>query len=103
MRLGVVLTDEQFGQDAVNVLSAAARRGWETRCFLTDTGVKVLDDDAFRAYLDQVSDWVAVCELSVERYAHAALERPGMKDRVIVGGQYQDAELVRNTDRVLVF
>lgn len=102
MRLGIVVTDHGQGPTVLGVIEAAVRRGWNIRCFLTDTGVRLLNDAGFLAHARDGTAAVAVCELSIERYgqeeAHAELP-----ESVVVGGQYQDAELVHETDSVLVF
>jgi predicted peroxiredoxin len=101
MRLGVVITDDTYASQAIEVLQAAQQRGWELRCFLTDTGVNLLKNSQFTdmALSGQVA--TALCELSVERYEGIDLE--AVADKVVVGGQYQDSELVKNSDQVLVF
>lgn len=102
MRLGVVVTDGQFAQQALALLKSAQARGWQLRCFLTDSGVKLLGDEAFRAFLDGSEAHVSLCELSVDRYPGADPHEAGLAERVIIGGQYQDAELVKNSDQVIV-
>ena len=102
MRLGIVVTDQQFADQAMDLLRGGDRRGWELRCFLTDTGVRLLNREDFRAFLGASQAHVSLCELSVDRYPDADPHAGGLDQRVIVGGQYQDAELVKNTDRVIV-
>lgn len=101
MRLGVVVTDDSYAAPAVGVLQAAVKRGWETRCFLTDTGVRLLNHPQFASLALSGSVPTALCELSVERYE--GIDVAAIADKVVVGGQYQDAELVKNSDQVLVF
>lgn len=102
MRLGIVVTDQQFADQAMDLLRGADGRGWELRCFLTDSGVRMLGREDFRTFLGASEAHVSLCELSVDRYPDADPHAGGLDERVIVGGQYQDAELVKNTDRVIV-
>ncbi|MFP3873927.1 MAG: hypothetical protein ACLFQT_04950 [Thiohalophilus sp.] len=103
MRLGVVVTDGQFAQQAIALLKGADARGWDLRCFLTDSGVQLLGHEAFRDFLKTNSEaHVSLCELSVDRYPGADPHAGGLAERVIIGGQYQDAELVKNSDQVIV-
>lgn len=81
---------------------AAHRRGWECRCFLTDRGALLLTVPAFTDSLAVSATRVAVCELSIERYGDYGLRVADISPEVTIGGQYQDAELVRNSDCVLV-
>lgn len=103
MKLGIVVTDDRYGRQAEGLLRAAVARGWEVRCFLTDTGAKLLRAASFIDFIRSTDAWVAVCELSLERLGDAGLSGELPDDRVVVGGQYQDAELVKKSERVLVF
>jgi hypothetical protein len=103
MRLGIVVTDSAYLTDVVGVIDAARARGWLAECFLTDTGVMLLGDADFMARARVAPGSVAVCEHSVERYARARLDLAALAGDIVVGGQYQDAELARRCDTVLVF
>lgn len=101
MKLGVVITDQALTGAAGELLREAAERGHDLRCFLTDSGVRALDDAGVRSLLKGGSLHLAVCELSLERFRQHVPQAVG--DAVIVGGQYQDAELAHWSDRVVVF
>lgn len=103
MDLGIVVVDDRCAPHAMGFLKAARARDWPTRCFLTDRGVYLLKDPAFRELLDDDGAHFSICELSVERYADDGVSVDGLEDRIVVGGQYQNAELVHNSDQVLVF
>lgn len=103
MRLGIVITDEALGDNAVGVMRAAYARGWSGSCFLSDRGVLLLKDADFCELMRGNDLEVAVCELSMERYHHPSIEDDRLMQRVVIGGQYQDAQMVHNSDRVLVF
>ncbi|MCW8854003.1 MAG: hypothetical protein OQK76_03810 [Gammaproteobacteria bacterium] len=102
MNLGIVVTNENHGEVALGLLEEAATRGWQLRCFLSDTGVKLLNDSRFVDFC-QGEHWVALCELSLERYHIETSKVQDVAPNIIIGGQYQDAELVKNSDQVLVF
>lgn len=102
MRFGLVVTDDRHGSAAVALLMAAQMRGWECRCFLTDRGALLLTSSAFTGSLAVSATRVAVCELSIERYEDFGLRVADINHAVMIGGQYQDADLVRNSDCVLV-
>jgi hypothetical protein len=103
MRLGIVATDSAHATQVAGLVEAARQRGWDAECFLTDTGVMLLADDAFLTQARARPGSVSVCEHSVERYARDAYDVQSLADIVVIGGQYQDAELVRRCDKVLVF
>jgi hypothetical protein len=102
MKFGVVITDMSQSQLALEVMQEILNRAWEVRCFLTDDGVNMVKNSDFMAMTGKAQTHFSVCELSLERYCKD-LDLEAMGDAVIVGGQYQNAELVRNSDRVLVF
>ncbi len=103
MRLGIVATDAAYASEVAGLVEAARHRGWQAECFLTDTGVMLLADETFLALARACPGSVSVCEHSVERYAQGAYDIQSLADDIVVGGQYQDAELVRRCDKVLVF
>jgi hypothetical protein len=103
MRIGIVVTDQGFLAHAIGLLDAAAARGWDTLCFLTDSGVNLLADPAFVERVRARPNSVSLCEHSAERYAVGKFDVHALADVVVIGGQYQDAELARKCDKVLVF
>jgi hypothetical protein len=102
MQLGVVVTDERYAIDATVLLRTARDRGWATRCFLTDRGVLALGHSELRQVAEETPGSVAVCELSVERFGEG-IPPDALSDPVVIGGQYQNAELVHTSDKVIVF
>lgn len=101
MNLGVVITHEERGAVAMDLLEAADLRGWNLRCFLTGTAIRLFREPRLVNYSS--NHWVALCELSLDRNkVDVAMVKAEAPD-IIIGGQYQDAELVKNSDRVLVF
>jgi len=103
MHLGIVITDESFLPHANSLLDAAAARGWRTLCFLTDTGVNLLADAGFARRARAHPNTVTLCKHSTELHAAGRFDLNAFADVVIAGGQYQNAELVRKCDKVLVF
>jgi predicted peroxiredoxin len=102
MNLGVVISNKTHGAIALELLMAASSRGWQLRCFLTDSGVQLFDHPEVIKYVNN-GHWMAMCEMSLDRYQIAHDQVANTVPDLIIGGQYQDAELVRNSDRVLVF
>lgn len=103
MQLGIVMTDERYLSQVVGLLDAAHARGWQTVCFLTDTGVNVLRHAECIERAKARPNSVTLCEHSVEKHAAGAIDLAALADFVVVGGQYQNAELARKCDKVLVF
>ena len=103
MRIGIVVTNQIYLAHAIGMLDGAESRGWETLCFLTDTGVNLLADAAFVERARKHPNSVSVCEHSIELYASGKYDVRSISDIVAVGSQYKNAELARKCDKVLVF
>ncbi|HNQ04504.1 MAG TPA: hypothetical protein PKH69_07810 [Thiobacillaceae bacterium] len=103
MRLGIVVTDAAWLTETMGLIDAVRDRGWEAECFLTDTGVMLLADPGFVRRAREGRAQVSVCEHSIAHYAEGKVDTAALAEHVVIGGQYQDAELVRRCDRVLVF
>lgn len=103
MRLGIVLTDDAHVTVACVLMQEALKRGWQIRCFLTHRGVLALCDSDFSHLSEHGAVNMALCEHSFELFSGTMAPAIDVPQSVIIGGQYQDAELVRNSDRVLVF
>lgn len=102
MHIGVVVTDDKYINDAISLLRTASSKGFETECFLTDRGVLLLNFDNFTGLVDKIDCKVSVCEHSIDRLGETKnIEK--FKDKMVIGGQYQDAELVSRSDKVIVF
>lgn len=102
MKLGIVLTDDSLTAHAAGLAEAALQRGWELRLFLSDRGVTALGDSRMGRLMGEASVQAAVCELSVDRYADEIPAGRLEAGDITVGGQYQDAELVRHCERTVV-
>lgn len=97
MHLGIVATHEAAAPELVGLASAAARRGWSCRCFLTDTGVLLLCTSSVLELARSGAMRLDVCELSWERFAKGPVP-----EGAHAGGQYNNAELAHTCDRVVV-
>lgn len=102
MQLGLVLTDQAYGAHATQLLRGAAARGWDVRCFLTDTAVLLLRDEAFLAYARSRPGSVASCKHSIEQHAADTIDLPALSGTVVVGSQYQGARLADSAAVLLV-
>lgn len=102
MKLGIVVTDITQSATAACIIEQALGRNWSVRCFLTDNGSNMLKNVDFINLTDDPALHLSVCEHSAELHCKD-LNLKEMSSAIVVGGQYQDAELVRNSELVLVF
>lgn len=102
MQLGIVVTDTSQSNTASCLIEEALGRDWSVRCFLTDDGANMLKNEHFISLANNPALHLSVCEHSAALHCKD-LNLREMNSAVVVGGQYQDAELVRNSELVLVF
>ncbi len=102
MLFGLVVTDRAYAAHATALLRAAVARGWDARCFLTDTGVLLLRDEAFVAHARSRPGTVASCKHSIELHAPEGLDLAALGGAVVIGGQFQGARLASAATAMLV-
>lgn len=97
MQLGIVASHESAGPHLVGLAAAAAARGWTCRVFLTDSAVKLATSAGLQGLAIAGSVRLDICEHSWQHFGGA-----GTPDGATLGSQFQNAELVRECDRVVV-
>ena len=98
MLLGLVAANDAEEQHLVGLASAAVKRGWQVRCFLTDCGVRLARSVPLLELAAKGVIQLTVCEHSWEQFCSGSVG-PG----AALGSQYQNAELAHLCDRVIVF
>ncbi len=98
MKIGLVATHEGAGPHLLGLAAAAAAQGWPCRCFLTDTGVRLLTSEPLLALMRSGALRLDVCEHAWQQFGSGAAP-----DGVKLRSQFQNAELARDCDRVVVF
>lgn len=97
MLLGLVAASDAEEQHLVGLASAAVRRGWQVRCFLTDCGVRLARSVALMELAGNGAIQLTVCEHSWEMYGSGSVAAG-----ISLGSQFQNAELAHVCDRVIV-
>ena len=98
MLLGLVAANDAEEKHLVGLASAAVRRGWQVRCFLTDRGVRLARSVPLLELAANGAVQLTVCEHSWEHYGGGSVAAGAA-----MGSQYQNAELAHVCDRVIVF
>lgn len=97
MYLGIVATNETTENQLVGMAYAVVARGWQCRCFLTDSGVRLLRSARLLELVRTGKLRVDVCEHSWEIYGNGAAP-----NGVAMTGQIKNAELAHECDKVIV-
>ena len=101
MQFGLVVTDRRHAAHAAALLAGAAARGWDARCFLTDSGVCLLEDEHFMEQARARPLAVAVCRHSVDELLPGC-DVAALAKVVVMGSQFQGAKLVKSAGVLLV-
>jgi len=97
MYLGLVATNDLAEDQLVGLASAAVARGWQCRCFLTDSGVRLLHSARLLDLVHSGKLRLEACEHSWQIHGSGAAP-----DGVAMAGQFQNAELAHECDKVIV-
>ena len=97
MLLGLVAASDAEERHLLGLAAAAAKRGWQVRCFLTDRGVLLLRSAALLEMARSGAVQLTFCEHSWEAYRGGSVAQGASP-----GSQYQNAELAHACDRVIV-
>ena len=97
-QLGILITKHENLEHIYGIVKAARRSGHPVRIFLTDEGVKFTRDPQFVELLDTGGVDIAVCDHICEVL--------GIREKVggiTYGSQYDNARMMHDSDRLLVF
>ena len=99
MKLGLLVTRDDFKDDVIGLTKAAIARGHEVIIFMTDDGVRLCLDRDIEALKDLLGVSMSLCD-------HSAKLRdvPGenVPQGIIAGSQYQNAAMNQDADKVIV-
>ncbi|MDH4162167.1 MAG: DsrE family protein [Nitrospirota bacterium] len=96
--LGIMITKYENFEHIAGVTRAASRAGHGVTIFMTDEGVRFTRDPGFLELLKLDGVEISVCEYSCEC--------AGLHDKaegIIYGSQNNNAGMLHDSDRVLVF
>jgi len=97
MYLGIVATNESSEDHVLGLAHAAVARGWQCRCFFTDSGVKLLRSARLLELARTGKLRVDACEHSWHLYGSGTAP-----EGVVMTGQIKNAELAHECDKVIV-
>jgi hypothetical protein len=96
--LGIMITKYEHLEHIVGVVKAARKAGHPVMIFMTDEGVKFTRDQKFLELLKAGGVGCSVCDQSCEQIGiHEKTEG------VFYGSQFNNAGMLQNSSRVLVF
>ncbi len=100
MKLGILINTDRHLNDVLGLTKAALAKGHEVIIFNMDEGTKLLAEPLFRELCSLNGVTMSFC-------SHNAKARDvsihGLPDEIVCGSQYNNALMVTEADRVVVF
>ncbi|MBI5076124.1 MAG: hypothetical protein HZB62_13285 [Nitrospirae bacterium] len=100
MKLGILVNTDKHLDHIIGMVTAALGRGHEITIFVMDTGTRLLKDPAFAGLSILHGVLMSFCDLSAQK---EGIKKEGLPDEILSGSQYNNAVMVHESDRVLVF
>jgi predicted peroxiredoxin len=97
-KLGIMVTQYANLEHIIGVTKAARAAGHPVQIFMTDEGVKFTKDPKFLELIKVDGVEIAVCDHSRER-----IGIHGQTEGISYGSQYNNAGMLHDSARVLVF
>ena len=99
MRLGIMVTTDRHLCQIRGITQAALAKGHTVAIFATDEGTRLLSGRQFFALSALPGVTMSFCEYSAQRYGG----RPaGLPDVIASGGQFENALMISESDKVIV-
>jgi predicted peroxiredoxin len=95
-KLGILITTDKYKKDAIGIARAAKKSGRDVTVFLMDDGVFLLNESDLADLLNEGIE-IHCCDHSRER------KGVDKKIDITYGSQYQNAVMMHESDKVLVF
>ncbi|MEE8343161.1 MAG: DsrE family protein [Gammaproteobacteria bacterium] len=99
MKLGILVNSDRHLTQLRDITKAALQKGHDVEIFVMDDGAKLLTQDSLVKLILVPNVSLSVCELSAARHGIDAHNLPG---GVSCGGQYGNAMMNHDADRVIV-
>jgi predicted peroxiredoxin len=96
--LGIMVTKYENLEHIAGVTRAARAAGKSVSIFLTDEGVRFTKDPKFLELLSEAGVELSCCDHSCER-----IGLPGKTEGISYGSQYNNAGMLHDSARTLVF
>lgn len=99
MKLGILVnTDRRLGH-LLGLVAAATAKGHEVVIFAMDQGTRLLDDASFVELAGREGVSVGICAHSADEHR---IDTSGKPPTITIGGQFNNAMMAHQADRVIV-
>lgn len=99
MKIGILVNTDRHINAVAGLTKAALKKGHEVAIFAMDEGTKLLANPAFSGLCGLEGVKMSFCEYSAKAYNS---KTEGLSDDIICGSQYNNADMIHTSDRVIV-
>ncbi|MEW6675903.1 MAG: hypothetical protein AB1348_07895 [Nitrospirota bacterium] len=100
MILGILVINENYKDEIVGLSKAAVNKGHKVNIFMMDKGCLLLKDPNFTSLKDIDGVSISLCDLNRRQLK---IRDEDIPDGIICGSQYNNAQMVHESDKVIVF
>lgn len=99
MKIGILVNTDKYMDAVIGLTNSALSKGHEVAIFAMDDGTRLLEEPAYTGLcsLDRVR--MSYCDHSAKSIG---IDRAGIPDGIVCGSQYNNADMIHNSDRVIV-
>lgn len=99
MTLGILVNTDRHRDDVIGIAEAAVRKGHKVILFFMDRGCLLAMDEKVASLCAHDAVRMSLCDLNRQQLGIA---REDYVPRITCGSQYDNADMVREADRVIV-
>lgn len=100
MKLGILINTDRHLNDVLGITKAALAKGHEVIIFNMDEGTKLLAEPSFRELCGMKGVTISFCSYNAKAL-NVSID--GLPDEIVCGSQFNNALMVNEADRVIVF
>ncbi|MDX9714681.1 MAG: hypothetical protein RBT37_04545 [Dissulfurispiraceae bacterium] len=100
MQIGFLIINPEFVDSIFELLEASLKRGHSIRVFMTDAGVKLLENKLMLIHASSLKIQINFCSHSAKKHH---VDTSILPKEMVPSTQYQNALMHNECDRVLIF
>ncbi len=100
MKIGILVNTDKYLDHILGMVKAALSRGHKITIFVMDAGTKLLENPTFAELSLLHGVAISFCDLSASK---EGVKKEDLPTEIQSGSQYNNAVMINESDRVLVF
>ncbi len=99
MTIGILVNTDKNLEAVKGITESALKKGHRVIIFAMDDGTKLLEDKTFTGLSEHSEVEMSFCDHSAKQLGVNTAEIP---EKIIVGSQFNNSKMVKDSDRVIV-